>query len=526
MNARRPRLAVLASAAAPWAGALVCASYLFRLPALLHAGATNSDAAVVGLQAMHVLRGEWSPFLWGSGYQTSADAVVAAVFFAALGPTPLALMVSSLTLHVASTLLVFFTLRRRVSDAAAFLLSLPLVLTTSCVHSYALYPPRQLALTLALGAFCATDAASLAATQGRTLAWLGIAGAMTTLAVAADPYPMLLVPLAGLFALLVAWEVPRTAGSGARRERATRFLAWSAGALAGGVPFVLLRRAPGANPGPLGLSTAMLGHHVDLLVRECLPWAIGTKVYFARTVMDYAPWDAPIAVRVVQGLGAGALALTVAVGLLSGVFARRLPRAVRRLGLVGGLVYPLAIGAFLVSVMVMDHFSMRYLAVLALLTPFAALPACTLLGTRRFAVVFAPHLVATAIGGWVGFGPFVDGALPVRDTPGLSDDLALEERLRARGVTHAVADYWASYRLTLLWRERVIVVPRNPGEDRYRPYREALERAGSFAYIHDHGRSRESLADAEKELRDRYGALESIRVGGHTALIVPRPSKP
>jgi hypothetical protein len=108
----------------------------------------------------------------------------------------------------------------------------------------------------------------------------------------------------------------------------------------------------------------------------------------------------------------------------------------------------------------------------------------------------------------------------------MTDDLALEELLRARGVTHAVADYWASYRLTFLWRERVIVVPKNPGEDRYRPYREALERAPRFAYIHDRGRSREQAADAEKELRARYGELETVRAGGHTAWIVGRRAVP
>ena len=59
--------------------ALLAASYAFRLPPLLNARSTNSDAAVVGLQAMHISRGELSPFLWGSGYQTSADAFVAAL---------------------------------------------------------------------------------------------------------------------------------------------------------------------------------------------------------------------------------------------------------------------------------------------------------------------------------------------------------------------------------------------------------------------------------------------------------------
>src|SRR5262245_45991474 len=80
---------------------LVFASYMFRLPPLLNARSTNSDAAVVGLQAMHLLRGEHSPFLWGSGYQTSADSYVAALFFLIAGATPLVLMLSALTLHVA-----------------------------------------------------------------------------------------------------------------------------------------------------------------------------------------------------------------------------------------------------------------------------------------------------------------------------------------------------------------------------------------------------------------------------------------
>ena len=49
----------------------------------------NSDAAVVGLQAMHILHGEWSWFLWGAGYQASFDAVLVAAAFAVTGPSAL-----------------------------------------------------------------------------------------------------------------------------------------------------------------------------------------------------------------------------------------------------------------------------------------------------------------------------------------------------------------------------------------------------------------------------------------------------
>ena len=114
---------------------LVVLSVVYRLPALAHATATNSDAAIVGLQALHLLRGEHSAFLWGSSYQTAADAYVAAAFFWSFAATPLVLMVSTLAGHVALTLFGWGILRRHGSEAAAFALALLFVLTTSPVTS-------------------------------------------------------------------------------------------------------------------------------------------------------------------------------------------------------------------------------------------------------------------------------------------------------------------------------------------------------------------------------------------------------
>lgn len=483
---------------------LLAASYAFRLPALLNARSTNSDAAVVGLQAMHMLRGELSPFLWGSGYQTAADSLVAALFFAVLGPSPLVLMLSALSLHVLATSLVFATLRRRFEPWLALLVTLPLVVSPSSVHSYALYPPRQLSLTLVLAAFWAVDRGSAR--------WLALGGALATLAVSADPYPMLLLPLVGLYALLMAWSTDR------RREGMAAFAAGAAGGL---VPFLALHRLAGAKSGPMGLTTSMLAHHWRLLVDECLPWALSYKVYFARNVMDYRAWDAPWWFRGIGVIGALLLAALVVFGLLSPL-RRELPAAVRRLGFIGALTFPLAIAAFLVSVMVMDHFSMRYLAVLTLMTPFAVAPAARALGLRRFALVFAPHLVASAVAGWVGYGPFVHGPVPVAETPELRDDYALFATLRARDLKYAMADYWASYRLTYLFREDLVVVPTNAGEDRYPPYRRAFEAARAYAYVYDPGRSREDLATVERELGASSEHVERLTVGGLTVFIVTR----
>src|SRR6185503_19970675 len=112
--------------AAPWLAVLV-ASVVFRLPSLLNSAHTTSDAPIVGIQAMHVLRGEWSAYLLGSGDQTSVDSFVAAIWFLVLGPTPLALRLSTFAGHVLATWFAFATLRRHLSPWLAALLVLPLV---------------------------------------------------------------------------------------------------------------------------------------------------------------------------------------------------------------------------------------------------------------------------------------------------------------------------------------------------------------------------------------------------------------
>ena len=488
---------------------LLVGSFAFRAPPLLNASATNSDAAVVGLQAIHVLRGELSPFLWGSGYQTSADSIVAAGFFALLGSTPLALMLSSLCLHVLATCLVFSVVRRVLAPGAALLVTLPLVVSPSSVHSYALYPPRQASLTLAIVAFFAIDRASRST---RARHWLFVAGLFATLAVSADPYPLVLLPVIAIFALLVS-------GGDARRWTSTAL-----GALVGLVPFLALHRLAGSKGGPLGLTTSAVAHHWKLLVNECLPWALSYKVYFAHHVMDYLPWDAPLAFGVVGALGAALLGGMVVLALLA-VFTRSLPWPARRLGFVGASAFPIAIAGFLASVMVMDHFSMRYLAVLTLMTPFAVTTTARALGTKRFAIAFAPHLIASAVAGWVGYGPFVRGPWPITDSEDARGDRAVLDALRTRGIRYAMADYWASYRLTFVSREEVVVVPTNAGEDRYAPYRRAFAAAPVFAYIFDPGRSRETLETAERTVRSESAHVERVSAGDRTILVVTRASR-
>jgi hypothetical protein len=157
---------------------------------------------------------------------------------------------------------------------------------------------------------------------------------------------------------------------------------------------------------------------------------------------------------------------------------------------------PVTIGGFLVSPMVMDHFSSRYLVAIVLLAPFSLAPLAARIAPRRLAPALAPYLISAAVSGWVSYAPF-----GLTQHPSLATDAHLGAVLRERGIHVAEADYWASYRLAFLYQEDPIVVPTNVGEDRHRPSREAFEAAPVVAYIHDEYRSRESLAEDERLIR-------------------------
>jgi hypothetical protein len=193
----------------------------------------------------------------------------------------------------------------------------------------------------------------------------------------------------------------------------------------------------------------------------------------------------------------------------------------------GAVTLAVAVAAFLVSPMVMDLFSARYLAAIVLAMPFALAPVAARLPFRSLAGVLAPYLVSAAVAGWLGFGERVHG-LAWTELPGggALDEEHLGDLLRARGVSQAVADYWVSYRLTFLYQEAISVIPIHAREDRYAPYRRAFESAPRVAYIFDPRRSRGQLAPMLDELRtqETYGKpAETLQVGELTALILERP---
>lgn len=513
MSLRRPSARARGELLAPAASLLVCV--VASLPTLLHAERLHSDAAVVGLQALHLLRGEASSwFLWGSGYQTSFDSWVAAAFFRVFGPSPTALMASAFVGYLALAAFVYATLRRRFGPWSAALLVTPLLFIAGPARIHAFYPPRQGALTLVFASVFVTDGA-----PGRRwpTAHLVLGAFLSGLACVADPYCLVFLP--GVLVLL-ALTAPE---NDARLRGARPALASACGLAAGLVPLWMLSHGPGAAHGVYGFTAASISRNARILVDACLPFLLGTKVVLPSLSWDEAFWHPPAWFHAIQLIGAASLASGVALGALLSL-RRGLALHERRLGAFGGLMVPVTLAAFLLSVMVVDRLSARYLVAILLVSPFALAPLLGRVGPRWLALGLAPYLLSVIVGGWVTSG---SSARDMRAglAPGIGrDEQALSDFLRVRGIEAGVADYWVSYRLTFLLRERAIIVPDHPELDRYAPYRRVVGAAHRVAYVYDPTWSKESLPVREVQFaegtRDFEPGFEEARVGRYTVLLL------
>jgi hypothetical protein len=497
-------------------GTLLGACVLASLPPLLNAEGTQSDAAVVGLQAMHLLRGETSWFLWGSGYQTSVDSWVAAGFFRVLGVTPLALMLSAFVGYLALLGFAYATLRRRFAPWSAALLVTPLVFMAPPVHIYAFYPPRQASLTLVFAALWLLDGATRARSSVRRAA---IGGAVAGLACFADPYALLFLPAFVVLLLLLARD--------ARVESAgrLRLAAGLAGLVAGLVPFWLLSHSAGATHGVFQFDPAASQRHVRLLVEQCLPYLLGVDVQRFVPGKGVVAWQAPPFFHRLSIFGACSLVAGIVIGGLAAIH-RRDARDARRLGAAGAVMLPVTLGAFALSVMAMDRLSARYLVAIVLMAPFALAPVMRISGRRVLATMLAPYLVSIAVAGWLGYGDNVDGVRIRLENGRAEDERRLAQLLHAHGIRYGLADYWVAYRLTFLFHEDTILVPWHAHLDRYVPYRRAEEAERTVAYVYDPLWSQEDIGYRKSELlhgaRGFEPSFEELHAGRYTVLVLRR----
>ncbi|MBN1206316.1 MAG: hypothetical protein JXB05_15475 [Myxococcaceae bacterium] len=499
-----------------WAGLglLLLATLLFRLPPLLNARGVHSDAAIVGLQARHMLQGEWSWYLWGAGYQGSLDALLLALAFKAAGATALVLMLVPLAGHVLVELLTFDILRRRLGPWLGLLATLPVVFTPQAISGVALYAPRQWCITLIFLGLWLLDGAS----QSRRPLPRYAAGAfMGPLAIYLDLYGLQLMPGFGAFALACCVDGWPGLSRGWRRLASS-----AAGGALGWAGLQWLRHHSGATASTASLSLEPMARNWNLLWEACLPWVLGYGVYVPGPNLYPDRWAPALPFALVQKLGAALLVLGIVVGGVS-LFLWRLPWRVRRLGGLGAMVSAAALGGFLVSPMPADMWSARYLAPIVWFAPFALAPAALLLRARRFSLALAPYLLSAAVGGWMSYGFYVRGPLPRLDPRGVArEEMEVARVLRERGVTAAAAQYWLSYRLTFLFEENPVVIPLTPGDDRYPPYRVAFDQAPRVALIFHPSEPRAQPAPYEAMLRQQGARYERLEVAGFTVLLLTR----
>jgi hypothetical protein len=452
----------------PWLAfaSLGILNVLFRLPHFINANGASSDTTIVGLQAMHMLRGEIDRFLWGVAYQGSFDAMVVAAFFAAFGPTSLALMLAPFLGHLILCACVYAVLLQRLKAPwTAALLCLPLVFSPLAINGVALYAPRQWCVTLLFIGFWLFEGGE----RRRPLRFF--AGAFVAcLATFLDLFAwVLLVPM--LFGLMLcAFD----AQPGARAV-ATRLGAGVAGTWLG-IEFVQwLRGAPASAEPHTGLLVTLdqANRNWSLFYDTCLPWVLGAKI---------PGHDLDGLTGALQKIAGGSLLLFIGLAPFF-VFSRDIGWRVKRLGVLGAVGAGAALGGFLVSTMPVDQFSARYLAPVVWFAPLALAPWAAW-SPRRSLVLITPYLVAAAIGGWQSHATYVEGVLPRVDPRGTAvEEMRLADELRARGIKLAFADYWLAYRLTFLWSENPVVVPFDWQWDRHPEYLQQLSGERTRVYL-------------------------------------------
>lgn len=493
---------------------LLVLATLFRLPPLYNADAINSDSAVVGLQAMHILRGEWAFRLWGAGYQGVVDSTLVALSFRIFGPTPLAVYLVPFGGLLLMVVLAFDVLRRRLPPLAAAACVMPLVFSGMANNTPMIVVMRQtLATTLVLGVWLADGAEASAIRRQR----LALSAACFALGVYIDSFAVVSMPACACIWIACAFDLTKIPVATIRR--AIRISLRVAAAVVAIFAVVLIDSAE---------ARKHFGDNATLFFTQCLPFALCLRVFVKGEELVAVPWQAPPAVLLLQIVGAGgflfALVASIRAACSTTTSSESLPWPIRRLGLFGFVATAATVTAFLVSGRAVDMWSARYLAPIFWFAPFTLAPLAHSLSRARFFALLAPFWATTLVGGWLSYGGFVDGA-HIRIDPLTvgAEERALLEDLRSVGVRHVEAHYWIAYRLTFITHEHVLAVPIDPRDDRYAPYRRAVEAAPVRALVFHPAEPRAKPEPYEAQLRESGVPFERREAGGFVVLVVTRP---
>jgi hypothetical protein len=445
-----------------------------RFPPLLNAGDMNSDGAIVGIQAMQMLKGDFAGHLYGSSYQTSVEPMLAAALFLLGGPSLLKVALVPFLGMMALLVLVYVALTRQLKPASAVLCLLPLAVGSIATNMPMMYVMRQAMITVLVVGVVLIHTAS----KGRGSLLRYFLGALFAgLAVTVDTFALVMGPAVALLVLLAIFD---------DAPGWKRVLLRGAFAAAGALPAAAAAKAAGHLSSEAGgLLMSNVERNWPLFSQKALPFTLNWRVWkWSHEAPSYSSiWEIPEGLRTAQMIAAFVLLALMASAFVL-VFVRSIPWQVRRLAVFGAAGAMSAVAIFLGSGAPVDQWSARYLAPMLWLAPFALASVGFLLRPRGLGLLLGPWVAGAIAGAWMTWGPFVDGPLPaLTDRGRAADERVLRDALRARGIEAAAADYWLAYRLSMLFEQQPIVVPLSAGQDRLAAHRERFDKARTVALL-------------------------------------------
>lgn len=417
------------------------------------AGALDSDEAIPGLMALHLLRGEFSPFYWAQAYGGTAEIAVVAAAFKIFGPSVAALKLVPAFLHAISALLVWRIGARAVDEttggvAGALFWIFPAGFVWMSIKERGFY---GISLALALGAVLLCMRLEERGSWGD----FTLLGLCAGLAWWGTPQSALLVVPALAWLLLRSswfrWRVP----------------ALSVGIAIGALPYLVHNMRygwPSLDATRPLLEAGPYRAHLQGFIERALPMVLGFRVPWS------GEWLIPDPVGAVS---TGAFLGGVLISIVEGAWRRRWP-----LVLLGAVVilYP-----FLFSFSSYAWFvdEPRYLVMLSpALAIFLAYFAAR---WRLEAVVLVVALLLTALG-LARLNQFEGRPYQVGEIRVPPDLGPLIQALEERDVGHAFADYWIAHRISFETTETIVGAPMT-GFDRYPPHSQEVRAGPNPAYI-------------------------------------------
>jgi 4-amino-4-deoxy-L-arabinose transferase-like glycosyltransferase len=470
-----------------WVAALLIAAAGWKLLLyVLNVVPFNSDEAVVGLMARHILEGERPIFFYGQSYMGSLDAILISVGFSIFGQSVWVIRLVQGLLYLCLLLTTVLLGREAFkSIPIGVLAALVLVVPTVNVTLYTTATLGGYNEALLIGNILMLQGVRFAKKPGA--GWFFIFGLVAGMGLWVNALTLVFSVPVFVYMVMELRDKLKSINS----------LGWLAGGLAGALVGALPWWVYAWQTGASSLIGELLGSAVSV---EGGSWLARSGMHLVNLVLLGVP--VMLGLRPPWGVTWLALPLIpfalIAWGMIFVFYVRQLRRSSPDRGafaLLGGIALTLFAG-FLFTSFGVDP-SGRYF--LPLVVPFALILGAYVLstGTPRLVRigVLGVILAFQVWGNLQCLQAYPPGFTTQFDASTIIDhrfDNELIAFLKEKGETRGYTTYWVAYPLAFLSSEEVLFVPRLPyhqdlrytaRDNRYEPYNRAVESGDEVAYI-------------------------------------------